>query len=183
MPVSEQPLVRIGQPPAKKRRSWYRSRWLLLAAPVAAVALFAIGGLGIHLFRPQLENVKAAVIAPSFAPQPFSVSGFMTLELGGFSWSSTTDTCTGTGGYDDIHFGTQVVITDPSSNTIALGQLGYGIPRRDPNNTSRATECRFPFKVAGVPGGHQFYGIEISHRGKLQYARDEIVGPLELVLN
>lgn len=109
----------------------------------------------------------------------------MTLELGKFVWESAsgTDTCTGYKGYDDIKSGTQVLISDPAGKTIALGSLGDGLVRRDPDNISRAMECRFPFKVTGIPGDYQFYGIEIGRRGKLTYARDRLGNGLELHLN
>lgn len=182
MPVTHEPFVHIGQPPSRKKCPWYRSPWLFLAAPVAAVALFATGALGVYLVKPQLKEVTAA-IDPPFAPQPFSVSGFLTLESGGFIWSSATDVCSGKDGYDDIHAGTQVVVSDASGTTIAIGELGTGLARRDPDNISRATECRFPFKVTGVPGGHEFYGLAIGRRGKLDFPRDRIAGPHELNLN
>lgn len=178
--MTHEPLIRIGAPPpGHKRRDWHRSRWVPLVAAVAAVGVFLTGMVGMHLIRPQLQ----AAIAPSFAPQPFSVSGFMALELGGFVWDRDPDVCAGKGGYDDIRAGTQVVVTDPSGTTIALGQLDPGIPRRDPDNASRATQCRFPFQVTNVPGGHEFYGIAVGRRGKLEYTRDKIVLPLELTLS
>src|SRR5688572_1786685 len=121
-PVTE-PLTRIGAPPpGRKRKPWYLSRWMLLAAPVAAVALFVTGAVGFSLIAPRLKSAAVA-IDPPFAPQPFSVSGFLTLDLGGFTWEKDPDVCTGWKGYDDIHLGTQVVITDPSGTTVAIGQL------------------------------------------------------------
>lgn len=178
----QDPFVTSSQIQAPKRRP---RLWLvaLLAVPLSA-AVIASG----VLISKALKSPDTAAIATepaaetSFAPQPFSIRGFMTLELGQFAWLSSTDTCSGWKNYDDIRTGTAVVVTDPSGKTIALGQLDAGIPRHDPDNTARVTQCRFPIRVAGVPGGHPFYGIEIAKRGKLDYARDKIDKPLELTL-
>ena len=75
-----------------------------------------------------------------------------------------------------------MVVTDPAGTTIAIGQLRAGIPRHDPDNNARVRECRFPIEVSGVPGTHKFYGLEINKRGKTDFARDRIEGPLELTL-
>lgn len=154
-----------------------------MAAAIAGGLVFLLGAglVGWFVVRPALTK-KAPDGASSFAPQPFTVNGFMTLRLGQFIWDKDPDVCSGWKGYDDIRGGTQVVVTDPAGTTIAIGALGAGVPRRDPDNTSRATECRLPFKVTGVPGGHQFYRLEVGHRGKLEYARDKIDKPLELTL-
>lgn len=179
----QDPFVTSSHPHTPKRRP---RLWLvaLLAVPLGA-ALIAAG----VLIPEALKNVGAPGTAAkagaetSFAPQPFSVKGFLTLKLGQFAWFSDTDTCYGYERYDDIRSGTQVVITDPAGKTIAIGQLEAGVPRHDPDNNKRVTECRFPIKVAGVPGGHSFYRLEISKRGKLEFARDRIEGPLELKLD
>lgn len=150
-------------------------------SPLFVVALLVAGSVGFRVIAPRLKDVRAA-IKPSPAPAPFSVSGSMALELGGFIWSSDADVCSGKGGYDDIHGGAQVVITDAANTTIAIGALEPGIPTRDPGRPGYATECRFPFSIADVPGGHEFYGVEISHRGKLQYTREQMASPLEFSL-
>lgn len=176
--MTQQPLTRIGHPPGKKSGRF--RPWMLLTAAAVLVAVAAV----IWLTGPQ-PVVVSEEAEPSFAPQPFSVSGFMTLELGKFVWDGAigADRCAGYKGYDDIKSGTQVLITDPEGRTIGLGSLGDGLPRRDPDDISRVTECRFPFKVTGIPGGYQFYSIEIGRRGKLTYARDTLGSGLELHLN
>lgn len=178
----QDPFVTSSQLQVARRRP---RLWLVaLLAAFLAVALIAAGVLIPKAFK----NLDAKGVATnpaadiSFAPQPFSVKGFLTLKLGQFAWYSTDDTCYGYQRYEDIRSGTQVVITDPAGKTVAMGHLEAGIPRHDPNDTNRVTECRFPIKVAGVPGEHAFYGIEISNRGKLDFPRDRMAGSLELTL-
>jgi hypothetical protein len=84
--------------------------------------------------------------------------------------------CTMSGGYADIFAGTQVVVTDGASRTIALGQLGDG------SWNSVNGVCVFDFSVTGVPAGHLFYGIEVSHRGRLQYTAEQMTHPIAQTL-
>ena len=179
--VTQQQHIRIGQPPpAPKRRPWLP--WTVAAIAVGLVLALAAGLVGLLVVKPALTKARNGNPPPTFSPAPFAVNGFMTLRLGQFTWDKDPDVCSGWRGYDDIHAGTQVVVTDPAGTTIAIGALGQGVPRRDPVDTSRATECRLPLRVAGVPGGHQFYGLEVGRRGKLDYPRDRIDKPLELTL-
>lgn len=83
--------------------------------------------------------------------------------------------CATTGGYADIRRGAQVVVTDASSATIALGQLGYG-------SWDRQKGCVFLFTVADVPAGHRFYGVEVTHRGRLQFSAEQVAEPLALTI-
>lgn len=86
--------------------------------------------------------------------------------------------CVAGGGYADIN-GAQVVVTDPAGKTIATSQLPSSGILRDANGFM----CEFAFSV-DVPGGHDFYGIEVSHRGRLQYSEGQLKsGDLALVLN
>lgn len=84
--------------------------------------------------------------------------------------------CIGQGGYSDIHNGTQVVVTDADGRTLALGRLtgaevGGGLD-----------VCAYTIRIGDVPGGHDFYGIEVSHRGRVQYSRSDVEKPLHLTL-
>ena len=84
-------------------------------------------------------------------------------------------------GYEDIRDGAQVVITDASSKTIAVGKLGPGKMRRPGGADASDRHCVFAFEVS-APRGHDFYGIEVSHRGRLQYTAAQLQAPLELTL-
>ncbi len=109
-------------------------------------------------------------------PRTLTVSGTLTVK-GTYPAVSTVDeiTCTTGGGYTDIRQGTQVVVTDESARTIALGRLGYG-------SWERREGCIFLFMVADIPAGQRFYGIEVGHRGRLQYTAAQLATPLALTI-
>lgn len=122
--------------------------------------------------------------------QPISVIGTMSVA-GGDSANGASDgngaPCEMSGGYSDIKSGAQVVVTDAGSKTLALGALGPGkllLPNNDDTPLYKwvARRCVFPFSVANVPAGQQFYGVEVSHRGRVQYPADRIAQPLDLSL-
>jgi len=147
--------IRIGAPPAApaKRR---RKSLVWIAVGIA----LALGG-------------TAAAVGLLIGDETISVHGQMRItDPDGFDLNAGGE-CAGDGGYTDIHAGTQVVITDRSGATVAVGQLGRG---------SRINSyCELPFNL-DVPGGSDFYGIEVSHRGVLQYPRDRLVDPLVVTL-
>jgi hypothetical protein len=106
----------------------------------------------------------------AFTPSGIAVTGTLELShrdgLGGFCAQAMT-------GFDDIHGGAQVVITDGDGKTLAVGRLADG--RR-----VAPTVCAYDFAVDGVPDGEDFYGVEVSHRGKVQYPRADLDKPLRL---
>jgi len=79
--------------------------------------------------------------------------------------------CTGSGGYDDISAGTQVVVRDGNNHVIGTGRLGpgHGTSQLNRNDATLFDACTFKFKVKGVPET-KFYSVEISHRGGLTYS-------------
>lgn len=108
------------------------------------------------------------------APADLSITGTLTVPGSEFEESTNVYTCVADAGYDDIHKGTDVIVTDPEGTVIAKGQLEGG---------PRATGgCIFSVSIPDVPTGHRFYGIEISHRGKVTYGREELEDPVELSL-
>lgn len=113
------------------------------------------------------------------ASKPVRIHGYVTLKLGQFTWDPNPLHCEGWKGYDDIKPGAQVVVTDAAGKTIAVGSLASGLPKRDPNDDQRAVSCSLEFNV-DAPGGNEFYGVEVSHRGRLQYPPDRFAQPLEL---
>jgi len=128
---------------------------------IAAVAV--LGVLAVAAFvlwpRPGALTVSGSVTVHGEHPQVVTAN-----EL----------TCVTGGGYDDIREGAQVVVTDASGATIAVGRLGFGSWKRN-------VGCVFLFELE-VPGGHDFYGIEVSHRGRLQYPAEQLAAPLDLTL-
>lgn len=154
--------VRIDEPPATQPR---RSKILIWAAAGVAV-LLAVAGTAVAL------NLSGSV-------PDLTVSGTVTVTATTFTLG--TNTCAGAGGYDDIRNGAQVVVTDATGKTLALGELADGRPdgahsRGGPN------VCRWTFTVDGVPAGETFYGIEVTHRGVVQYDAGRIQQPVALSL-
>ncbi len=126
------------------------------------------------LLLPGCASDPPDVSAPS--PSTLTVTGKLIVK-GDYPAVQVDGIMCGTGGgYTDIREGAQVVVTDESAKTIALGRLGKGAWA---NTTA---ECIFFFTVTGVPTGLQFYGIEVSHRGRLQYTAAQLATPLALTI-
>ena len=159
--------------PARRRRvTW---PW------IAAAVLVVIGGTvaATYALTRDTEPVASATPTASAAPKTFTVEGAMNLELGQFTWESSTSACWGIRGYSDLAEGAQVVVTDPNGTTVGVGRLDIGSTQF---KKSRAVGCRLIFEVKGVPAGLGFYGIEVSDRGRVQFPEAELADPVELTL-
>lgn len=88
------------------------------------------------------------------------------------SVTSSGDTCSGAGGYDDIEEGAQVTVKDGDGDLLATADLGPGEVTDEDNSTDSFTQCDLPFTV-DVPAS-DFYVIEVSHRGEISYSREEL---------
>ena len=112
---------------------------------------------------------------PAATPSPatFDVTGTMTISRVMLE-ASDGDSCTGIEGYDDIKTGAQVKVSDDAGKIIGLGALKAGLAR-DTNESWRGTNlCVFDFQVKGIPEGPgMIYGVEVSHRGVVQFTRDQ----------
>lgn len=160
--MTETPHTLASVMPAPKSRT----RWPLVAA--GAVLLLVLAGVGLVLWFSRGELAAAGTL---------TIRGTVTVPL--TSDIQPIDTqCDGSGGYSDMRAGAQVTVTDSASKTIALGQLD---PGRVDGSTGHQL-CVFTFAVAGVPSGANFYGIEVSHRGRVQYAEADLTKPLKLSL-
>lgn len=75
--------------------------------------------------------------------------------------------CHGKGGYSDMDRGTQVTVYNANDKPTTLGSLGAGV--------SQGSDCVFPFQFVDIPiqKGSSIYSIEVSHRGKIQFTRDQ----------
>jgi hypothetical protein len=162
--------VQFGQPPAapkpKRRRS--RTALLLVAGAIAAA------GLGIAAVAASALVVGPKVGEAVEESSTFDIAGYFELvdedvHVGG-------GTCKGVGGYSDISNGAQVIVTDAAGQTVALGQITDGF-----NNYPG--HCRFKVVVRGVPKGSDFYGIEVTHRGRVQFSAADIAKPVSLSLS
>ena len=133
---------------------WHRPAALILAA-TAALALSACG-----------SPPKAFIVQGHF-----DVSGSISVDLG-YAGSAYQygDVCVTGIGYDDIHLGAQVVVSDAAGATLAIGGLDAGLA--DPYEAT----CAFAFRVPDVPAGLGFYGLSIGSgdRGTMKYAESEI---------
>lgn len=119
-----------------------RPRWFLpvvIGAPVLVV--LAAGSI-------------VAAVAFS-APHAFTAKG--SVLLAGADCTSIP------AGFDDINQGAGVTIKDPSGKVVAVGELGGG------KDIGDGLGCSFTFSVKDVPSGLGIYGVEVSHRGLLQY--------------
>lgn len=150
-------------------------------AGAVVVAVAAGAGYALGLDDPKPATSPAAA-AGSAAPASFTVNGRLRLELSGFTWNPGQG-CWGISGYDDLREGAQVVITDGLGATIAVGALDTGIVTLNPTDQKRASYCELPFTVQQVPAGRGFYGVEVAHRGRVQYPEADVRGLLELSLN
>jgi hypothetical protein len=146
--------------PARRRRTWP------VYAGIAAALLTGVVALVVVLNR----------------GGGFTVSGTMTLQMAGLADTNLRSdgiACDGTskaagGGYSDVATGVQVVISDSAGKTVAVGRLGSG--------ATKGRFCVMPFTIANVPAGKGFYGVEVSHRGRLQYPEADLRHGLALTL-
>jgi hypothetical protein len=76
------------------------------------------------------------------------------------------EVCSGTSGYDNVDAGASVVVTNEQGTVIGTGSLGLG-------STSPDRDCVFNFTVADLPEA-RFYGVEVSHRGKVTFSREQL---------
>lgn len=126
-----------------------------------------------------------AVLLSACAAEPITVAGAIAVP-GGFAEGGLAggpgQVCAVGGGYSDIRAGAQVVVTDDAGRTLALGQLGDGTLRLPDLEHWGTRSCVFPFSVQ-VPGGHDFYGVEVTHRGVVRYSAGQLRQPVELSLD
>ena len=153
-PTSAEPVPAVpDHPPTPAASRWSR---------LSRGAVLAIGA-----------GIGAAVVGACWAgaslaggtEENFSTDGTLTVSGIGAGLDSG-DPCSGTDGYSDIDFGTQVSVTDAAGTLVAKGSLGLG----------KETElgCEFPFTVDDITPGSKFYTVEVSHRGGLTQTEDEL---------
>lgn len=128
----------------------------------------------------------ASLLVAGCATQPESIPVTGTLTVpGGFADGGLEggpgQPCTVGGGYADIRSGAQVVVTDDGGKTIALGELGGGTLLLPDLDTWGTRSCVFSFSVQ-VPGGHDFYGVEVTHRGVVRYTAEQLRQPVAMSL-
>lgn len=83
-----------------------------------------------------------------------------------FGADQSGSACQGSGGYDDIAEGAQVVASDGSGKVLAVSQLDAG-------KADGSGSCVFSFTINNVPYSN-FYQLEVSHRGELDYSYQQL---------
>lgn len=151
-----------------------RSRMPLYIGLATVVAVLTVACIAIVAYAYTLKNGT------------FSIKGQITISdtTTGLEYGSSTAACKGAGGYTDIHEGADVVVTDATGKTVAIGHLLEGRATYNALSPTRPQSCTWQISVDDVPDGDNFYGIAIGseQRGKKQYQRDELDIPLHLTL-
>lgn len=131
-------------------------RWIVPVAIAVAVLALAAAGVIFMLMTRQ----------PEAPPAGFPVVGSILVRphTGGAD-------CTGDSGYEDIKTGAQVAITDSTGKTVGLGSL---VADGEQVLSDTVSGCRFTFAIPNVPAGSGFYGVEVSHRGKVQFSESDL---------
>ncbi|MBT2392281.1 hypothetical protein J7E87_23370 [Streptomyces sp. ISL-1] len=170
-------------PPAPPGSRWARlsrGKVLLLGVGIGVAAVGA-GWLTTSLLGSDADKENDGGTSSSTTaadetsgPEPFGTDGSITLASVGAGLESGA-LCSGTGGYSDIDFGTQVNITDAAGTLVAHGSLDLG--------EKTEAGCTFPFTVDDITPGSKFYTVEVSHRGGLTQTEAELrAGGLEFTL-
>lgn len=161
-----EPLGHVDTPPARRTSRRSRRRKLILISVATLGAAGAIAGGVVFAL------VQAGTIDNPFT-QTFTVTGTVTLPNGDFI--NTGNACYGMGGFEDMRPGAKVTVTDAAQRTVAVGVIESA--------REAVTECHLAFRVEDVPRGEDFYGLEVTHRGRLQYTAGELEQSLTISLS
>jgi hypothetical protein len=88
-----------------------------------------------------------------------------TLEL--TDADTAAQNCVGTGGYDDISEGTNVVVKDQGGRILGSGSMDAG-------TSTDSVTCSYTFTVPNVRQDQQQYTLEISHRGGITQSESQL---------
>jgi hypothetical protein len=132
---------------------------------VAAIAVLAV--FGADLGRTQTttrarESEHARGTSARAVSSRYTIHGTFTL----IDYQSAENSCIGTGGFDDISDGTQVVVTNTNGTVIGQGSLESG-------SQKEMVTCVYDFTVSGLPRA-TFYGVTVSHRGEQNYSFERL---------
>jgi hypothetical protein len=105
----------------------------------------------------------AVIVIVSNRNSTFTLKGQLTLYATG---NGTTGYCSGSGGYSDLTQGATVTVYNSAGSIIGSGALS-------PGYSTGPGSCMFDFRVQSVPGGSDFYQVEVSHRGRITLSSEE----------
>ncbi len=94
---------------------------------------------------------------------PITIRGALTISR--FKANPSYPLCVGSGGYNDIAEGSNVVIRDSSGQIVGASKLDFGM--------AVGSVCRFEFAVTNIPES-SFYSVEVGRRGALTYSQDQL---------
>ncbi|WP_331758862.1 hypothetical protein OH782_42465 (plasmid) [Streptomyces sp. NBC_01544] len=158
--VPPMPATPPAAAPAAGKTGIRRTLTTLLIGAVAGASI--VGGTWYTTSRDNSITVDGKPAAPKGT---FTLKGDFTLADGAVD--DGIGGCEGSGGYDDIALGTSVTVYDAAGAVIATSALTLS------EYDETAGTCTYDVSVPGVPGGEDFYQVEISHRGKIQLSAEE----------
>jgi hypothetical protein len=141
----------VADAPSKTGR-WGRPRTITIAGLIAVVAV--VGGLIIY----------------HSLTDSYTMNGTLTLAGAQATRTDNTDGCTGGWLRPGIKPGATVTVYDSAGKVVGLSILRSGAVTSD-------LDCVFPFTVADVPTGQDFYLIEVANTGKVTFAGDQAEAP------
>jgi hypothetical protein len=132
----------------------WRQRRLQLAAGAAALVLAAV----------------LSVVLLAGGSKDLGIT-FTLQDFGGRS-----DCEGGSGGYDDIGPGTNVVVRNNDGQVIGTARLGDGesLSLAEELDEVLAGGCIWSTTVQGVPTGEDFYSVSVGDRGEQTYSEDDL---------
>lgn len=138
----------------------------------------ALAALAADLPRPAVLAAGIALCAAAWAATTVDWNSLDSFTLRGSLILSDEDAfeadgmCIASDGYGDISEGTEVTVYDAEGSIIATGSLSKEtfVEAEDSLDTNA---CQYTVRVPDVPGGHDFYQVEIGHRGKVRVTEPE----------
>lgn len=124
------------------------------------------------------SQIKAQqAVAPTL-----TIHGILTLTTGQFMWNDTA-LCWGDGGYDDIAIGSPITITDETGTVIGIGHIDTSQASEFAPDFTMPGRCTFGIMAKNIPANHDFYGVEVAHRGAVKYTKTDLANSITMTIN
>lgn len=146
-------------PVSPVRHPWYRRPLPLISAAVVIIVIAGAAGY----FAVSSQKSKT-----------FTTHGEVDVRGDATTVRVGAGTCSGIGGYDDLNVGAEVVISDSTGKTLAVGAITGA---SGPN----LSECDLVFNI-DVPSGKKFYGVSVTHRGIAQETEAQMKAGVQLTI-